>query len=288
LEIEDWAFRQMCAKLGPAVYGKGSNKGLPAEYLQAIPADLRATVLNRHVKVDLGKTWMARGYDGDCRAILSGDYARVSNAAVLEAVQAIIEKEAHNFPGLQWVRPSVTRDDLNLKIVWHTPGNGNYGIGTYIGNGETGNRKYRVLPMIQRHSCTNSLIFDQEMEGGVVGIHRGSVKTIMTLIKASLVNVFHLSAEAMDRIIEAEATELPDLAEVMAGIGRKFGWDEAILNHALMGTENQNTVAGLANGISFAAHAAVEDPNQQVDMETLAGSVLLWPVQRLHALASSS
>ena len=46
----DWAWRQVFSKLGTSVFGKGSSKTLPADYLLAMKPELRAHVLNEHIQ----------------------------------------------------------------------------------------------------------------------------------------------------------------------------------------------------------------------------------------------
>lgn len=73
------ALRQTCSKLGPAVFGRGSAKSLPFDYIDTIPADLRAICLNNHIEHANGSKWMVRAYQDKCRAI--------SLLAIIQAVR---------------------------------------------------------------------------------------------------------------------------------------------------------------------------------------------------------
>jgi hypothetical protein len=274
LKPTDWAWGQLFSKLGPTVYGRGSQKTLPSDYLLAIPRDLLATNLNRHL-LNANKQWMVRAYDNHVRAVLDSKYPTIQNTELLQIIDAMLDDNAAGFPDLKVVRPDVTPDDLNIKTVWKDISGRNYGIGVYVGNGEIGNRKLRCLPMIQRHSCTNSIIFDGE--NGLEMVHRGSSATMRVQLKAAFVNIFHTSFELAEAMIRAEEERIPEFADVIKGLSIQYGWSDDVTASVLIGTENQQTRAGIVNGISWAAHEAVQDANDQTDLEVLAGRILVAP-----------
>lgn len=283
LEPTEWASRQLYAKLGPIVYGRGKGKPLPFDYLHALPAQLRATVLNDHLQAARDKQWLVRAYGTRARAVLDGDYPIVSNTELLQAMDALIDAEDGRFPGMQLVRPSVTPDDLNLKIVWRNvdgrPGhNGQdrspYGIGVYLGHGEVGNRKLRLLPQVQVHSCTNSVMLDTDSESLVLS-HRGSLASIMVLLKAALGRVLRSSAQLLDRLILAENERIEDMSAVLDGLALEYGWSADVSKAVAFGTGGRKTRAGLVSGVTYAAHTVFEDPNDQADMEVLGGRILV-------------
>lgn len=283
LEMTEWASRQLYSKLGPVVFGRGSSKALPYDYLTALDPDMRADVLNRHLRAAADRRWLVRGYGETTRAVLDGNYPIVSNTELLEAMEGLIKHERGRFEGLTLVRPSVTADDLNLKIVWRNVdvgghggwggGSAPYGLGCYLGNGEIGNRRIRLWPLVQKHSCTNSIIVDHDE--GLTLTHRGSLAGIMVLIKAALGRVFQASAETLDRLIMAEAERIPDLSDTLDGLSLKYGWSTEVRDAVAFGMEGQQTRAGLVAGVSYAAHAALDDPNAQADMEVLGGRILM-------------
>jgi len=279
LVMTEWADRQLYAKLGPVVFGRGSSKALPYDYLSALEPDLRADVLNRHLTAAGDRRWLVRGYDASARAVLDSGYPIVSNTELLEALEGLIKHERGKFPGLQFVRPSVTADDLNVKIVWRNVdpdgagGNPPFGLGCYLGNGEIGNRRIRLWPLVQKHSCTNSIIVDHDE--GLTLTHRGSLAGIMVLIKAAMGRVFRASAEALDRLILAESERIEDLSDVLDGLSVKYGWRDEVRDAVAFGMEGRQTRAGLVGGITYAAHAVFDDPNEQADMEVLGGRVLM-------------
>ena len=273
----DWAWRQIFAKLGSTVFGSGTNKVLPFDYLLALKPELRAYVLNEHLGRASGE-WMIRAYGDTCRAVLSSQYAPIGNSEVLDILRAISTSTSQPY---SLTRSSeVTPDSLNVRIIWKnvtTPqdrgGNSDWGIGTYIGNGETGNRKLRVLPLIQRGSCQNSIIVNKEL-GGIELMHRGSVSTKRVLMKSTLMEVLPFAAELLERMIEADDQEIPDFADVLKGLTKQYGWSDETATNVAMGTEGKDTRAGLVNGVTFAAHS-IADPDERTDLEMLGGALLM-------------
>ena len=284
---DEHALRQLCTKLGPAVWGKGTSKSLPYDYVTTIPADLRSTAFNRHLQDANGSRWMVRGYGNKARAVLSGDYpgganhdGDFENTQYLKAVHELVTASLPSFPEIRLVRPSVTPDDLNIKVMWKnvqtgTDEGGQYGIGVYIGNGETGSKKLSVLPCLQRTKCDNSIILDSE--NGLAMVHRGSLAAMRTQFKAAIGRMFQVGAELLDRMIAAEEEQIDDFEMVLGGLAIKHGWRDDISAAVMVGTEGKRTRAGIVNGVTWAAHTRIENPNEQVEMEMLGGSILVAP-----------
>lgn len=270
LRMTDWAWRQVFTKLGPAVFGRGSYKSLPYDYLMAIPADLRAENLNRHLQAHNGTEWMVRAFQDQCRAVLSTDYLRVASTDVLRMMQKVWDEHAP--ANAQIIRSYVTPDELGFKTTWKDEVSGHYAVGIYVGNGEIGQAKLRVLPLIQRHSCTNSIIFDDE--NGISVTHRGDWDYLQYRIANALKNVFELSYDWLQKILDAEQQPIEDFASILDDLSKQHGWTDEQKTIVAIGTEGHETLAGLVNGISYAAHEAVSDPSETVTWELLAGRVL--------------
>lgn len=288
LAMTEHSLRQVCSKLGAAVFGKGTSKGLPHDYLSAIPKDLLADNLNRHLTASNGNKWMVRGYGESARAVLAGNYPGGTDAAgdfentqYLRAVTTLAEGQLEQFPDMKLIRPTITADDLHIKMTWRDVdtkgdgGNGNYGVGVYIGNGEIGNRKLTVYPLIQRTSCTNSIIFSGE--NGLEMVHRGSLNAMRIQFKAAIGRIFSASAELLDKMIAAEEQTIPDFEATLAGLALKHGWAEPVRDGVFIGTEGKQTRAAIVNGVTYAAHTAVGDAGEQVEMEILGGAILTAP-----------
>ena len=276
----DWAWRQAYAKLGKTVYGKGQNKTLPADYLDAIRPDLRAHLLNDHCKNWTGGDWMIRAYQDNARAVLTDRYAAIGNTELLELIGKISSQtSAHSYLTSS---STVTPDSLNFREIWKDiqrpntgNGNGGWGIGVAISNGEIGNRKLRGYPLIQRHSCQNSIIIDNEVTGFEF-THIGSASTKMTIIKSSMIEILPFAARMIETMIEADAQAIPDFADVLDGLAEQYGWDDQTKINVAVGTEGRDTRAGIVNGITHAAKFA-PDADARFDMELLGGQILCSP-----------
>ncbi|HMN10968.1 MAG TPA: hypothetical protein PKD55_01435 [Bellilinea sp.] len=273
LESTRWAFGQLASKLGPTVYGKGSTKTLPTDYLMAVDPDLMATNMNRHLSQS-EQTYMVRAYGNQARAIVDSKFPTISNTEILEIVDKILEEERINFPDINIIRPYVSADDLNFKIIVRNVSTqtGDYGHGVYVGNGEIGNRRLRVWEAIQRHSCTNSIV--RGTDGvSIDQVHRGSASHLRILLKSTLVQALRASGELLDQMLKADEEEIPSFTDVIAGLTKEYGWTDEVHDAILVGTEGRETRGGLIAGVSYAAHRTQEG-NDMVDLEILAGKLL--------------
>lgn len=275
--VNDWAMRQLMLKLGPAVFGKSAQKSLPFDYLMAISPEIRADLLNRHLgNMPNGSgRFMVRTYDNTVRAVLSEDYTPIANTELLEMVQSVIETEKAT--GVKTVRPFLTPDSLSLRTVWRNinRGGGSWGIGVYISNGEIGNNRLRMYPLLQRHSCTNSIIV--ESGKGVEFIHRGSRAAKMVIMRSVMAEMFPLAAQALEKMIEAEAEQLPSFMSVLDGLATRYEWSDEVKLNVALGSEGRQTRAGLVNGVTYAAHASRMSTEEAEKMEILGGSLLVAP-----------
>lgn len=270
LRPTDWAWRQMFRKLGTTVFGKGSKRGLPADYLLAIPKELLAMNTNKCLEKSKSQ-WLVRGYGDNCRAVLDRIYADVSNTEVLEAVQQVLDETQ----AVGSVRPHLTPDYVHgriaLRDLQENGGRQNFAVGFAFRNGEVGNSALTLSPFIQRHSCANSIIWG---DNGLRVIHRGSRKALMVQFKAAIANALPTAATMVDSLIEADNEEI-DISAVLRSLAKQHGWGEPVQDAILIGTEGRQTRAGLVNGVSYAAHTAVDEPTDQYELEVLAGSLLL-------------
>ena len=280
LSPNEWAYRQIFSKLGTTVFGKGVNKTLPADYMMALRSDLRAYVLNDHLKNYPNGDWFVRAYDNTCRAILSDRYAAIGNTELLNILSAVTNEA--KTPSYLTNSSNVNADSLNVRIIWkdvnrgdNNKGNGSWGIGVAITNGETGQRRLRGMPLLQRHSCQNSIILDQSVNGFEF-THRGSVATKMIVVKSAMQEILPFAAELLETMIAAEAQQIPDFTDVLNGLATQYGWDEKTSANVAIGTEGQTTRAGIVNGVTHAAKS-IENPDERMDMEILGGRILMAP-----------
>ena len=165
------AFRQVCAKLGAAVWtGKGrasqqaAQRSLPVDFLLALPDEITEKNMNWATETYASsfpkRKWLVREYESEpqegvstrnIRAVVDGLYPAISNTELLYKASEMIAGGEHKL-----VRPHLTPDEMNVRIALRNVGE-NYAVGVYIGNSEIGTSKIRILPFIQRHSCTNSI-----------------------------------------------------------------------------------------------------------------------------------
>lgn len=278
MTLTDTAYDQAITKLGPVVYGKGNtrldgNIAAMKRYLMAVPPDLRAVALNRHIEDGNGGDWLVRGYDDKCRAVLSGDFMAVNHFEALGILNTVI---AENPVGreLRFARPHLDPDDMNLKVMWRDVdkggSQGGYGVGTYYGNGEVGNRKWRVAPCIQRNSCENSIVWLRD--SALAFVHMGNMATKAKLVQAKLVETFGLAASVLDKLVASDSIKVPDIESVLKGLAVKYGWDEDTRTAVAVGTEGHETLWGVVEGVAAAAKRF--EGNTQTDMEVTAGNIL--------------
>ena len=95
----------------------------------------------------------------------------------------------------------------------------------------------------------------------------------MVQFKAAIANALPMAATMVDSLIEADNEEI-DISAVLRSLAKQHGWGEPVQDAILMGTEGRQTRAGLVNGVSYAAHTAVDEPTDQYELEVLAGGLL--------------
>ena len=279
LGLTDHAARQVCGRLGAAAFPE-RNKPLPREYLfGACPGYMAAGHLNYWIE-ELGeqyptRKWFVRAYEDTCRAVLTDRYATVDVTETLEWVKKALDSKGGG--PVTFFNPVVTPDVLHLKVVFQDidtgNGNGHYGVGGYITTGEIGNRRLGVYPLIQRHSCTNSIVV-QKSEFAWEHIHAGRRVLLQRLFVDSIYQVLEGSLESLERLLDAQEREIPSFAEHVEELAKERGWTTVVKNSVLVGTEGQSTLFGLINGVSAAARD-MEDAEERVAMELFAGDLLM-------------
>lgn len=300
----EWAARQLYAKLGPGHFGQ-PNKILPYDYLTAHSPRIRSILVNGHVKADTvaDRSYMVRCYQDQARAVLHEKYPAIPCTDMLDAVIDAINGNA--LPDMKLCRPHLDQDRVIMRIRWlntNRPdgGGGYYGLGTFIMNDEIGSGRVKVLPHVYRSSCDNSMIipkftageingqdlmdtraYDEEQDPrqdliAVSAVHRGDKARLLLTIKQAISASMGAGAEFIEKLIVAQTMALPDFAEVLADLAKKNRWTDNVKTAVAVGSEGKQTVAGLLNGITWAAKT-LESPVDQVDMEMYAGSFLVDP-----------
>lgn len=273
-----WAWSQIFSKLGPTVLG--GDRSLPSDYLLALRPEQRAALLNDHIQhTSADRTWLVRSFDDNARAVLSGIYTDINNTDLLETLHKVTTETTQ--PNSLTRDSNVTPDSLNVRIIWKDidrprpdgGGNKNWGIGVAVRNGETGNRKGGILPLIKRGSCDNSIVLDDGVHGYEF-LHLGNKAAKLALIKGAMIDILPFAAKLLEDMIQADTQLIPDFTDVISGICLQHGWNEDIKIKIAQGTEGQETRAGLVNGVTWVSHF-VEDPDTQLDFQIAGGAILV-------------
>lgn len=279
------AFRQVCSKLGAAVWN-GTNRrqapqrSLPVDFLLALPDEIAERNMNwateNYASTFPKRKWMWREYESEpqegvstrnIRAVVDGLYPAISNTELLYKASEMIAGGEHKL-----VRPHLTPDEMNVRIALRDVGE-NYAIGVYIGNSEIGTSKIRILPFIQRHSCTNSIV---SVDGGMELVHRGDIHALRVQAIAAMAQSLHATGAMLEKMVEAEKELVPNFQAVLRGLSLQYNWTEEISSAVTLGTEGQATRAGVVNGVTYAAHKILTG-TAQADMEILGGAILAAP-----------
>jgi len=279
IELTLHAFRQTCIKLGTAVWPR-RNKPLPVDYLLTLPDDVVEKNLNYATATYADKfpnrSWMFREYTTEnqegvvtegIRAVLDGQYPAISNTELLQVTEKMTAGNPYTL-----VRPHLSPDELNVRIAVKDVSD-NYAVGVYVGNSEIGTSKIRILPFVQRHTCTNSIV---SVDGGIELVHRGNIHALRVQLTAALAQALHASGEILERMMAAEQELIPNFADVLRGMSSQYNWSEAVTASAFLGTEGRETRAGLVNGVTFTAHKHFTG-TAQAEMEMLGGAILAAP-----------
>lgn len=298
-EMTQHAFSQLMALLGRTAFGPGSGKNLPTEYLwhiarqQAFQPAL-ADLLNVHLGKRPGDL-LVRTFDVGApaeskfavRAIMSDFYAPVSNTKMLKAFNDAYQITMGISGGTpQVVRSWIGPDDFHLKAVyydvkpdqWHSrnpenQGDAPFGLGVMLSNSEIGMGSVKVLPVIQRNNCANSVIVDAGANSLNL-VHRGDPLAMLDRVRSVVGYALDLSGKYLSKLIEMEEVNLPDFHAIISNMAVANKWQINVTNAVRTGAENQSTVAGLINGLTFAAHTEFNG-QQTVDLERYAGDVLM-------------
>lgn len=300
--VEDTALRHLCDKLTPGAYPAGTARRLPAwHYRQLVDRMpyLVAQEFNKFVgALPSGRNgeppqWFVRTHEDGVRAVLSDGYANISNTEMLK-----MAREAMGGNEASLVRPYVSRDAVIVKsiVTWgphplHPNSGESVGLGFVISNNEVGGGSAVVQPVIQFTSCANSIVALRDDEGQELGVrlsHRGNARSKMLIMQQAIVEALPGCWHLLDRYIQANSEALPSIEKTIKAMGQKFGWNEEVQLKVAMGTKGGETLAALADGITYAAHNSELSPEDQLIMEQVGGETLFGRAAKLaeqHAMA---
>lgn len=293
LHMETNGLRQLLSRLSVPFFGKGSGTTMDAAdwemLMKKYPKQFAAIINDLTPQVE-SKGLIVRTHDKNIRAVLTDRYGIVDNTEVLQAIYAILTEVAPDLKDLRVVTSTVDRDRLDLRIVFAegnrpnpndpTPqgetrrGDGNYGYGVSLTNEETGRGGLSLWGLVWRGPCTNGIRV--KTPEAINLRHIGKSNIILGRVKQSFMDVLPVAAEALDRVYAVSNKSLGSITDVVAGLAKQHGWSEDTTKQILVGTEGQETVMGLVNGVSYAA-TKQETAEARADMEVQAGAILTAP-----------
>lgn len=290
-DVTDHALGQLCGRLGPATFGKGSAKMLPFDAMRAwidnpTFAQQASALLNANIG-ESKKPYLVRTYDKDVRAVLSDRYAVIDNTEILtklhEAV-GLLQKQAGRDVVPEIIRGSVTPDDLYMRLRFKgtdvlPPGeSGPYGIGIFLQNGETGLHRLKALPCLWRGACDNTLVIDSANEAAIDVRHYGNQGVLADRVAEAIGHGLKLGREYLNQLILSRQVEIPDIFGVISKMAESEGWSTQFTDTVRTGTEGERNLYGMINGLTWAAKEALADkPVEMAEMEIRAGRMLTNP-----------
>jgi len=280
LPLTDHAFIQVCDRLGASVW-PGSGRRLPNEYLLRCSPELRAGNLNHWLdRTPPDRQWFVRGFGERCRAVLTDQYTPVPITKTLKWAQTLVEDKGEGnceFPQA-YVTPDVCHVKMIFKVVQPPDTDqGPYGLGVYVSNGEIGNRKCVVTPLVKKFSCNNSIFGLQE--GAWHHIHKGSLELLEREFLLHMSHAFDASEQTLIALLAAEEKPIPDFQEQVERMCKKNRWTDVTKAYIFQGAGTRENVASLVDGITFAAQQ-LEGDEDRIDMEMLASEFLVAMTKR--------
>jgi len=285
--FSDWALQQLCQRMGAPV--KLNSLNYPTvQALLKDPDTCEGT--SQALTALIGKyrnVLYIRTYEDKVRAVLTSQYTEVSNTQLMQQTVKTLTKfgeewgtpiDGVNFP-LPY-RAYQDEDELYLYVRIRSANSDRegYGIGFMVRNSEVGRSALRIMPFVQRTSCENSFVFDQE--GAYYAIHRGTGRYLMGEFIVAAGNALKLTTMGLNSMLAAEKVEIPDMDAEIAKLSKEFKWSTEVVAAVGRGTEGKSTLFGLANGVTYAAHQAFpNDAEKRLELELLGGKLVTQPAK---------
>ena len=295
--LESNALAQLLGRVSVPFFGKGNGTTMDrADWetmMKKYPKYFAAIMNDLLPQID-SKRLIVRTSEKNIRAILTDRYGIVDNTAALQAIRNVLGQTADSLKDLRIANSTLDRDRLDLRIVFAQPkrenpndptpqgitarGDGNmlnpYGYGVAVSNEETGRGGLNLNPLIWRSSCTNSIRIKSPESINLT--HIGETNVLLGRLTQAFADLLPIAAKSLDRIYEVSNKALPNLTDVISGLAKQYSWSDDTTKQILIGTEGQETVMGLVNGVSFAA-TKLEAAEDQASMEMQAGTILTAP-----------
>lgn len=286
--LREHAFDQIGERLSP-------SHGAPvARYVKAWDADMQALLLNKHIAKYTGtpsnpRTWMVRMFQGEARAVLSQGYATINNHNLFTEFEHLTHGQ--DLPELQ-VGPQsyVGPDSMRFDTVWRNVNppegaEGGYGVGISFTNNYIGSGKFTAACLLWRGLCRNSIRVNLN-ESTVSMVHRGHSAEHLAVasIQAFISSMIEQSGEVIEAMVKAEnqVINVPDWSALFdAALPGATKLTDKERDFALIGTEGRNTVGGLINAFTFAAHQTGVSDARALELENAAGVLLMNNTQTM-------
>ena len=297
MQMERNALFQLLGRLSVPFFGKGNGTTMDSADWQTLAQKYPkqfAEIVNDLLPQVESKGLLIRAHGKDIRAVLTDKYGVVDNTAVMTGIREILVETAKDLQDLRIVNSVVDRDRLDLRVVFSEPKTNNpndptaqgetrrhdprggqpYGLGAFVTNEETGRGGLAVKALVWRGQCTNSIIVNTAQTVNLR--HIGQTNVLLGRMQQAFADALPVAAQTLNRVYEVSNKALPNLTDVLSGLAKQYNWSEETSKQVLIGTEGQETVLGLVNGVSYAA-SKLETSADQVEMETQAGAILVAP-----------
>lgn len=280
LNLTKHALGQIAGRLGIA-YGRaflGNNETLPSPIV--------ADILNHFLDENDGKEFLVRQFGENVRGILSDKYLIMDHQWVLQQALTCLTNPqtgevAQHIVAPGWrIEPDYMQASILLRT--YTPDGGSdgpYGLGASVRNGTVGNASTGVSSIVMRTSCTNSI---RQRKSDWTVRHVGSTDILAlreSLIIGAFGEAFAFSTELVDAMIRSRQQRLPNVFDIIQSMVEGQKLPSSIEPIVVSGTEQQESLFGLVNGITYAAHKAyadeVIDADTSEDLEALGGHLLV-------------
>lgn len=270
-----------------------SSHGAPiARYVKAWDAETQEYLLNKHVSKYVAqpnnpRAWMVRSFAGDARAVLSQGYATINNNKLFTEFEKLTHGQ--NLPDLQVAPQSyVGPDSMRFDTVWRNVNpvggvDGGYGVGISFTNNYIGTGKFTAACLLWRGKCRNSIRVNLN-ESSLSMVHRGASAEHLAVasIRAFINAMIEQSGAVVEAMVQAEnaVIDVPDWGALFdAALPGATKLTDKERDFALIGTEGRNTIGGLINAFTFAAHQPGVSDARALELENAAGVLLMQPNQ---------
>lgn len=264
--IEDRALTHLGGFLGLSAHFLRKTLDFRHEEMNQLVAD----ALNKYKDIgyDQDKEWKLRLFDGSIRAVASTRYSHFGVTNMLEVAEQVL-KVSRAVPE----RQRFDRDGITMRVFWPDDSGGNYAVGLYMRTDEVKESSVVIAPLVQRHSCKNSIV--SLKDGAFNHKHIGlSGPEWYVHVQAALNAALRHTETMREQIAIRQRSELEDPLEVLNQILNKVGVkSDDVKQRAAQGTEGQRNEMAVINGLTFAAqHTGSED--EALLLEATAGQLL--------------